>query len=135
MSIIVFRYNWSNYDRTTTEGASTLDINVNISGSDGATGPAPSDNLDTQPTDDNTARQSVQRPPSKTSFDSIQDSSGRRRHCRFNQSVNQWFYFGNKPISEIDNKTGETEITTKTTKTVKNITHTLHTQMQIRKSA
>jgi len=51
------------------------------------------------------------------------------------QSINQWFYFGNKPISEIDNKTGETEETTKTTKTVKNITHTLHTQMQIRKSA
>jgi len=58
-----------------------------------------------------------------------------------NQSISQSFYFRNKPISEIDRKTGETEETTKTLlillKLIKSIVHTIsieaeyHTQTQI----
>jgi len=45
--------------------------------------------------------------------------------------INQSFYFRNKPISEIDRKTGETEETTKTTKTDKNIVHTIRIESKV----
>ena len=48
-------------------------------------------------------------------------------HSVSNQSITQSFYFRNKPISEIDRKTGKTEETTKTLLKLLKQCHRLHT--------